>query len=250
MSKYGWIKDRPDIRDHLYRRPAALTAAPLPDSVDLRPQCPPVYDQGQLGSCTANAIAAAVQFDRMTQYFPGWLPSRLFIYYNERVLEGTVNSDSGAEIRDGIKSVAAQGVCPETEWPYDISQFAVRPPQSCYHDATKFKAFQYQSLAGSLADTQTCLATGFPFVFGFVVYESFESSAVAATGIVPMPVPGEQQVGGHAVLAVGYDNARQVFIVRNSWGAQWGDVGYFYLPYDYVLDGNLASDLWAIQVVH
>ncbi|HMF38306.1 MAG TPA: C1 family peptidase [Isosphaeraceae bacterium] len=249
MSKYGWIKDRPDFRDHLYRRPAGLLAAPLPESVDLRAQCPPVYDQGQLGSCTANAIAGAIEFDRLKQGLPDFTPSRLFIYYNERAMEGTADSDSGAEIRDGIKSIAAQGDCPEPEWPYDISQFAVQPPQSCYDDAVKYKAVTYQSLAGGLADTQACLASGYPFVFGFVVYASFEGPNVAQTGVVPMPGWWEQQVGGHAVMAVGYDNASQVFIVRNSWSAQWGDAGYFYLPYEYLLDGNLSSDFWTVQVV-
>ncbi len=248
-NRYGWIKDRPDFRDHLYRRPTGFLDAPLPQTVDLRPQCPPVYDQGQLGSCTANAIAAAVQFDRLKQGLVDFIPSRLFLYYNERAIEGTVDSDDGAEIRDGIKSVANQGDCPEPEWPYDISQFAVQPPQSCYDDAVKYKTVRYQSLAGSLADTQACLAGGYPFVFGFTVYESFEGPDVAQTGNVPMPGPGEQQVGGHAVLAVGYRDADQVFIVRNSWGRSWGDVGYCYMPYAYLLDGNLTSDFWQIQVV-
>jgi len=154
-NKYGWIKDRPDFRDHLYRRPSQLLAAPLPQTVDLRQQCPPVYDQGQLGSCTANAIAGALEFDRLKQGLTDFTPSRLFIYYNERAIEGTVDSDSGAQIRDGIKSVAAQGDCPESEWPYDISQFTVQPPQSCYDDALRYKALKYQSLAGNLPDTQS-----------------------------------------------------------------------------------------------
>jgi len=251
-NKYGWIKDRPDFRDHLYRRPSQLLAAPLPQTVDLRSQCPPVYDQGQLGSCTANAIAGAIEFDRLKQCLPDFTPSRLFIYYNERVMEGTVGSDSGAEIRDGIKSVNAQGVCPETEWPYNISQFATQPPPQCYADALGHTTVRYQSLAANLADTQSCLASGYPFVFGFNVYRGFESAETAQTGDVPMPELWEYAfppLGGHAVLAVGYDQNSQVFIVRNSWSPAWGAGGYFYLPYEYVLNGNLASDLWQIQVV-
>src|SRR5271157_81551 len=135
MSKYGWIKDRPDFRDHLYRRPAGLLAAPLPESVDLRAQCPPVYDQGQLGSCTANAIAGALEFDRIKEGLPDFTPSRLFIYYNERVMEGTVGTDSGAQIRDGIKSVGSVGAPPETDWPYNIAEFAVKPPPKAFTDA-------------------------------------------------------------------------------------------------------------------
>jgi C1A family cysteine protease len=221
----------------------------LPDDVDLRDQCPEVYDQGQLGSCTGNAIAAALEFDRMKQGLANFTPSRLFIYYNERVLEGTVDSDSGAQIRDGIKSVAQQGDCPETEWPYDISKFADAPPQSCYDDALQYKAVQYQSVDQNLADMQGCLASGYPFVFGFTAYESFESDAVAQTGNLPMPKSGEQIIGGHAVLAVGYDNQDRLFIVRNSWGEGWGDAGYFYMPSAYLLDDNLADDLWTIRLV-
>ena len=134
IQRYGWIPDLPDARDHLYAAPMAVVALPL--KADLRPNCPPVYDQGQLGSCTANAIGAAIQFDRMKQHLsPDFIPSRLFIYYNERVMEGTVSTDSGAMIRDGIKSVAKQGACPERDWPYDIAKFAMRPPQADYKEA-------------------------------------------------------------------------------------------------------------------
>jgi C1A family cysteine protease len=245
---YGWIPDLPDRRDHTYAVKAPI-AVNLPSSMDLRARCPAVYDQGQLGSCTGNAIAAAIEFERMNQDLPAFTPSRLFIYYNERVIEGSVASDSGAQIRDGIKSVAAQGDCPEPEWPYDPAQFAARPTQSCYDDAVKYKAVQYQSVAQDLDDMRGCLASGFPFVFGFTVYESFESAAVARTGVVPMPRRLERAVGGHAVLAAGYDDETQVFIVRNSWGAQWGDAGYFHMPYAYLLSANLADDLWTIRLV-
>lgn len=249
VQRYGWVPDLPDHRDHTYAV-AAHILAEIPDSIDLRPQCPrEVYDQGQLGSCTANAIAAAIEFDRMKQQLNVFTPSRLFIYYNERVMEGTVGSDSGAQIRDGIKSVAAQGDCPEPEWPYDISQFAVQPPQSCYDDAVKSKAVQYQSVTQNLADMQGCLASGYPFVFGFTVYPSFESADVAKTGNMPMPKSGEDPIGGHAVLAVGYNKEDRVFIVRNSWGEGWGDYGYFYMPYAYLLDDNLSDDLWTIRLV-
>jgi len=139
VKHYGWLPDLPDHRDHLYAAPIAVLQA-LPPHVDLRPQCPPIYDQGQLGSCTANGIAGAIHFDRMKQHLqPNFTPSRLFIYYNERVIEGTVNEDSGAMIRDGIKSVATQGDCPETEWPYDITKFTVKPPANCYTDAPKYR---------------------------------------------------------------------------------------------------------------
>ena len=246
---YGWVPDLPDHRDHLFAAaPAFLTA--LPKSVNLRSQCPPVYDQGQLGSCTANAIGAAVQFERMKQGLkPAFNPSRLFIYYNERVMEHTVSSDSGAQIRDGIKSVGQQGDCPETEWPYEINDFTVRPPKKCYTDALKYKTVSYQRVTQSLNQMKGCLVSGYPFVFGFTVYESFESQAVADSGIMPMPKPSERSIGGHAVMAVGYDDTKGRFIVRNSWGTGWGKGGYFEMPYAYISDSNLADDFWTIRLV-
>ncbi|MGO8919874.1 MAG: C1 family peptidase [Stellaceae bacterium] len=249
IQRYGWIPDLPDARDHLYAAPAPVMAA-LPPKADLRPQCPPVYDQGQLGSCTANAIGAAIQFDRLKQNLqPNFVPSRLFIYYNERVIEGTVSTDSGAQIRDGIKSVAQQGACPEPDWPYDISKFATQPPPADYTEALGDRAVSYSRLVQNQDLLKGCLASGYPFVFGFTVYESFESQAVAQSGVVPMPSPSEQVVGGHAVLAVGYDDGSQRFIVRNSWGTAWGMAGYFTMPYAYVTNSNLADDLWTIRLI-
>jgi C1A family cysteine protease len=247
--RYGWIRDLPDQRDQQFSMARFHGENPIPPSVDLRPGCPPVYDQGQLGSCTANAIAGALEFDGLRQKLPNVsTPSRLFIYWNERSIEGTTASDSGAQIRDGIKSVAQWGDCPETEWPYDVSQFAVQPPQPCYDDAAKHLAVVYQSVAQDLGDLKGCLAAGFPFVFGFTVYQSFESATVAQTGLVPMPGWFERPVGGHAVIAVGYDDSTQRFTLRNSWGPGWGDQGYFYFPYAYAT-GQLASDFWTIRTV-
>lgn len=249
IQKYGWIPDLPDHRDYLFAAAPEILAK-LPSSVDLTNQCPPVYDQSQLGSCTANAIAAAVEFDLMKQKAKNiFVPSRLFIYYNERVIEGTVASDSGAQIRDGIKSVGKQGDCPEKLWPYDIAKFAVKPPANCYSKAKKYKAINYQRLVQDLNQLKGCLYSGYPFVFGFTVYTSFESPQVTRTGHASMPAPGEKTIGGHAVMAVGYDDSSQWFVVRNSWGDGWGMKGYFTLPYAYLLDQNLSSDFWTIRVI-
>ncbi len=249
IKRYGWIPDLPDHRDHFYAAPPVFLSA-LPPKTDLRPECPPVYNQGQLGSCTANAIAAAIEFDQMKQNLPqSFLPSRLFIYYNERAIEGTVTQDSGAQIRDGIKSVVRQGDCPETEWPYVLSKFAVKPPAQCYLDAVQYRVLSYQRVVQNLNQMKGCLVSGYPFVFGFTVYESFESPLVAQTGIVPMPSPNEQVIGGHAVLAVGYDDSKQAFIVRNSWGTGWGLKGYFLMPYPYLTQSGLSSDYWTLRLV-
>jgi C1A family cysteine protease len=245
---YGWNPDLPDHRDHVFAAPRA-TVAKLPPKADLRKGCPAVYDQGQLGSCTANAIAAAIEFDLLKQKLADFMPSRLFIYYNERVIEHTVASEAGAQIRDGIKSVAKQGVCPETEWPYDIAKFAVKPPLPAYADAAKSKAVSYQAIARDLAQMKGCLADGYPFVLGFTVYTAFESPQVARTGTLNLPGAGESVLGGHAVLAVGYDDTAQRFIIRNSWGKKWGIKGHFTMPYAYLLTANLSSDFWTIRVV-
>jgi C1A family cysteine protease len=250
IQRYGWKPDLPDFRDHMYSAPQPALAA-LPPQVDLRPQCPPVYDQGQLGSCTGNAIAGAIHFDRKKQgSSPDFVPSRLFIYYNERVIEHTVSQDAGAMIRDGIKSISQVGVCPETpDWPYDITKFAQKPSAQALSDALHHKAVSYQRLVNTLTQMKGCLASGYPFVFGFSVYESFESQAVAQTGVVPMPQSNEQQIGGHAVLAVGYDDTQQRFTVRNSWGPNWGMAGYFTIPYAYLTDSNLADDFWTVRTI-
>jgi C1A family cysteine protease len=225
-------------------------ASALPPSVDLRPGCPAVYDQGQLGSCTANAIGAAVEFDQRKQKLAQpFTPSRLFIYYNERVLAGTVAFDSGAMLRDGIKTVAGQGTCPEPLWPYVETQFADRPTAPCYVTAKSHPAVSYSRLTQDLGQMKACLAAGYPFVFGFTVYESFESDAVAQSGVVQMPDSSESALGGHAVMAVGYDDASKRFLIRNSWGADWGMAGYFTMPYAYATGSNFADDFWTIRLV-
>jgi hypothetical protein len=175
IARSVWLPDLPDQRDHFYAAPVEL-AGVLPAKVNLRPQCPPVYDQGQLGSCTANAIAAAIKFDRLEQKLADFTPSRLFIYYNEHAIEHTIDSDSSAQIRNGIKSVGKQGDCPETERPYVIARFKTGPKPQGYANALKYRAIFYQRLTPILSQLKGYLASGYPFVFGFTVYESFESA--------------------------------------------------------------------------
>jgi C1A family cysteine protease len=217
--------------------------------MDLRSGCPPIYDQGQLGSCTANAIGGAFAFTQLREFKKDFMPSRLFIYYNERAVEHTVDTDSGAMIRDGIKTVAKLGVCPETSWPYDINRFRDKPTAQCYTQAAKNQVTIYRRVLQNLHQIQGALASSTPVVFGFSVYETFEGQDVARTGVVPMPSQGEKLLGGHAVLAVGYDDPSQRFIVRNSWGPNWGQQGYFTMPYAYVTNPHLAQDFWTIDAV-
>jgi C1A family cysteine protease len=252
---YGWRKDKLDKRDFKYRATRKVAAIGLPSKVDLRPGCPPVYDQGQISDCVGNGVAAGHQFEQIKQDMSSstgaidFIPSRLFIYYGARELEGTTDSDSGAEIRDGIKTAVKQGVCPETMWPHDPRMVTEKPTDGCYQNALTHQVLQYLSVDQTLDEMRSCLAEGYPIIMGFTVYESFENDEVARSGIVNMPEVGEEPVGGHAICAVGYDDTTRRFLVRNSWGSGWGQKGYFTIPYEYFLDLQLASDLWTIRFV-
>ncbi len=248
--RYGWRRDLPDHRDHYHNFTRDTEYRKENAVVDLREKCPPIYNQGNLGSCTANAISGTFQFDELRQGFDNvFQPSRLFIYYNERDMEGTVNIDAGAEIRDGIKSISKKGVCPESSWPYDIGKFTFKPSESCYSDAENHRAVKYKRVLQNEDQMKACLDNGLPFVFGFTVYESFESDDVTKTGIVPMPDPNEKAVGGHAVMCVGYKEKERQFIIRNSWGADWGMNGYCLFPFGYLLNSDLSGDFWTVQRV-
>jgi C1A family cysteine protease len=219
--------------------------------VDLRKGCPPVEDQGNLGSCTANAIASAYQFEHTKQKLGSFKPSRLFIYYNERVIENSVNDDAGAILRDGLKTIGGgsqgSGVCSEWRWPYRISRFTDKPSATCYRVALQNQALTYMSVLQTPAQLKGCLANGYTFVFGFTVYSSFMN--IGSNGLMQMPQPTDTVEGGHAVMCVGYDSIKKYYIIRNSWGKSWGDKGYFYMPETYMHDNDLCDDFWTIRVV-
>ena len=246
----GWKPDVPDHRDYPYAamRLGLERPAVLPPSKDLRPGCPPVYDQGHLNSCTANAIAAAFEFLEIKNGGAAFDPSRLFIYFNERKLGNDVNSDNGAYLRDGIKSIASTGVCREIDWPYNTQKFADQPPDSSFQSAQTYKALSYFRMNNANMDElKSCLAAGFPFVFGFAVYDSFYN-ADSNGGIVNMP--GDEVLkGGHAVLAVGYDDSTARFTIQNSWGPAVGDHGYYYMPYQYLTTTQLSDDFWTVRSI-
>lgn len=246
--RFGWKPDVPDIRDRYMLQPP-MTGR-LPTAIDLSGACPPVMHQGEIGSCTAHAIAAAHLYDQMRQgAVDPFLPSRLFVYYAERDMEGTTKEDCGAMIRTGFKVLVKLGAPREELWPYDQAKFAKRPPVRAYRNALSNQALVYARVPQTLRAIKTCLARTTPVVFGFAVYESFESDVVARSGDAPMPEPGESSLGGHAVLAVGYDDATERVLCMNSWGTDWGRAGFFTLPYAYVADRNLADDFWALSTV-
>ena len=214
----------------------------LPGIVDLRSLMPPIVDQEDLGSCTACALAALLGKAKSSKspY------SRLYIYYNQRIEENNIFIDSGATMLDSIKSIQNYGACPESIWPYEVSKFSEKPTSQCYIEGSENKALKVKNINENLNELKTALYKGYPIAFGIQVYQSFESHSVAITGHVRMPKYGEVCLGGHAVTMVGYDDTKQCFIVRNSWGTSWGDKGYFYLPYKYVLAPGLSSDYWII----
>lgn len=258
--KYNWLPDLPDQRDFLF---AAKVVAPrkLPASIDLRPKCSPVVNQGKIGSCTGNSLAGMLEYlqlqalndkiddkkqNRVLTPEQFEKISRLFIYYNERWIEGTTDHDGGAMLRDGIKALHQWGCCKETTWKYSAANVLKKPSAPAYKQALPHLISSYFRIE-SLQEMKTCLADGFPFVFGFSVYESFESPDVARSGIMPMPDSDERLLGGHAVMAAGYNDKAGGILVRNSWGTDWGQKGYFWMPYEYITHPRLAQDFWTIR---
>lgn len=245
IPKYHWKRDKLDTRDYKY----VPTLVKESNYVDLRPYCSKIEDQGNLGSCTGQAIAGAIELLNNRNKKPTDI-SRLFIYYFERVLLGTAHYDSGAYIRDGIKVTYKQGAPLERLWPYVVNKFRAKPTPIAQQDATKRKVTLYERVQ----DFDGCisaLSNGFPIVIGFDVYSSFESPIVYKTGMMPYPkTEKEILLGGHAVLLVGYDKLRQVFIARNSWGPYWGDKGYFYMPFRVIQNTSMSGDFWIIKTVN
>ena len=243
------LPDILDDRDHVFDY-TAEAPSPLPSSVDLRSLCPPVYNQTPLESCTAHAISTAIEFERRKQNLtPELSPSRLFIWYNERANENRVFVNQGCSLRDGIKSVVDLGVCPEELWPYDPAKYQIKPPDACYQAALQDKVIGYQSIPqdGKLDQFKGCLASGYPFLFGFAVYTA-AIGAAATTHMLELPAATDVLRGSHAVLAVGYSDEAQAFLIRNSWGNGWGDAGYFFMRYGYITDTNLSSAFWTIRL--
>jgi C1A family cysteine protease len=240
--KWGWKKDLPDPRDPKYRKPKGIV---IPDHVDLRAGCSPVEDQADLGSCTSQALVGLLEFLENKDGVEFVDFSRLMVYYLEREAEGTIDEDGGAMLRTGVKILHQFGTCHETTWPYDITKFKVRPSQQAYIEAEQHRITVYEKMY-SLEDILTCLASGFPVAFGFAVFECMKSEEMIRTGMLRMPEPDEQMLGGHAVYAVGYDLPKRLFIVRNSWGKEFGDEGCFYMPFGYFEEGY-CDDYWTIR---
>lgn len=247
--KSGWRPDKPDFRDRKYKTEAKEYQ--FPSIFSLRNDMPPIMDQGDLGSCTACCISTVLMFNRMkTKQTPYFRPSVLFIYYNERVVENEVNSDSGAEIRTGIKTVNKIGFCDEKYWKYDQKKWKTKPSDRAYKNASLYKTHSYFRLNNkNLTELKACLYSGYPFVFGYTCYDN-ETEADENGGYIPMPLTTSKTTDGHAMTCCGYDDERKLFIIHNSWGTETGDKGYYYFPYDYMLNTDLTDDLWTVRSIN
>ncbi len=260
MINYGLLRDLLDMRDYtpqskevenILGKQWLSFETTLPSQIDLRNWTSPVEDQKNLGSCTAQAVVGLVEFYERKYHNEFIDASRLFLYKVTRKLYN-FTGDSGAYIRGTMKALKIFGVPPERYWPYIIEKFDDEPDPFVYSLAKEYQAITYFRLDKSdvkrddlLFILKNVLFKEIPFVFGFSVYTSIHSKNVSKTGYIPFPRKGEKMEGGHAVMAIGYDDTRRVFIIKNSWSKEWGDNGYGYLPYDYILKG-LSADFWCL----
>jgi C1A family cysteine protease len=256
---HGWMPDEHDPNDHSYVPTPGILAA-LPPRTDLRNGFSAVYHQGHANSCTANAVAAVLNFLQKKEQVPEPIDvSRLFIYYNGRKLGGTESENSAAYLRNILKGINKFGVCRESDWPYpypypkiaeQIEAIITMPPPARCYDAAKLHRIEYQRMNRDLAHLKACLADGYPFVFGFKMTDAFETpdGPVKLWGHLPPPPPDEEPRGGHAVVAVGYDDMMQSFLIRNSWGADWGIGGHFTMPYEILMHPHRAHSFWTIRM--
>jgi len=238
--KFGWLPDLSDQRDKIYSAPRIDK---LPSSVSLLDFCAPVENQTTTSSCTAHGIVGNLEMLEKKNDTNFYDISRLFIYYNTRKIRGIEDTDGGAYIRDGIKSLVRYGYCSEKLWKYDEKKVNIKPDRKSYKEAKRHLIKEYSRIQ-SINDIITCIASGYPVIFGITLYESFQSNTVAKTGKVPIPKMSESVIGGHCMLIIGYDMETKIFTVRNSWSTKWGDNGNCYIPFKYM---EQASDCWTIR---
>jgi len=243
--RYGWRPSPSYCRSRLY------TASSLGGvfDYDMRPLMPPVYNQGDTGSCVWQSTSAAMEFLRRRDGLPDFIPSRLWGYYQTRVAEHCVASDSGCTVADAMVVANKMGVPPEDLWPFDPSKVLIAPPDDLLLAAQSDMALAYQVVANRITAILSCFKQGSPVIIGCTVFAGIQSEEAAKTGYIPMPKPDEAPDGGHAMLLVGYQSGPRRFIVRNSWSDAWGDKGYGYLDAEYVTNASLTDELWCISQI-
>ncbi len=239
---------RPETQNSQDKKYSARRDRQLPAKVDLRAYMTPVENQGNSNSCTANAMAGAYEYLANRMLGQSEDVSRLFIYYNAREFDGDPAQDEGTYLKSCIKVLRKYGACSENTWSFDLNQILAQPPKAAYQEAANFIVEEAARVEIDLHAMRECLSEGYPFAFGLQLFSSFQQAG--STGLVPMPDPdNEKHDGGHAMLCVGYSDADQVFIVRNSWGEDWGEAGYCYIPYDYMTKPDFNHDCWTIRQV-
>ena len=245
--KYGWIPSLPDHRDLTCDYDITENVS----IVDLRRKLGEVYDQGKLGSCVSNAVISAYDYDDINETGKvNTKLSRLFLYYNVRELNQCSDFDSGSSIKDNLRVFNHIGVCQEEKWPYNVYYSKFKPTNDCYNKTIGKSLIQYKKLKQDISQLKECLKSGHPFIFGFSIYESFETEDVVNTGIMRVPSDNEQVLGGHCALCVGYDDSNNHFIAMNSWGEHWGDKGFFYVPYLFMCNSDFVMEFWTISKIN
>lgn len=247
VRSFGWKKDLPDHRD--FKFSGKVSVDELPEVVDNRSLEPSIYDQGDLGSCTANATLSAFRQTRRQEKKHDFKASRLAHYYWTREIEETVNEDAGAEIRDAVKVLSQIGTVAESRWPYKIEKFTVAPTPAIKRDALKHTCLVYESVPLDVTSFRKAIYENGHVIIGIAVFQSFVSREVGKTGNVPVPGPNEVAIGGHAMLAVGYDMTNGTAIVKNSWGKDWGDAGNCHIPFSYLLNPEYSGDYWTLKSI-
>lgn len=244
----NWKKEPVDERDIVSKR-YTLAPVSLPEKYELPLQIP-VYDQEDIGSCVANSACACYRYEsaQILNSFE-FNPSRLFVYYNARSIQGWENEDSGSYIRDGFKALNKWGLASESVWPYITKDFAKKPTTEVYTDGLLNVTVKYATVEQSESIIKQTLLSGAAVSFGFNVYSSFFGYWESTTGVMPIPKSNENLEGGHAVTIIGWDNSKKAFLIQNSWGTSWGLNGKFWMPYSFLLNPNEADDFWCIEEI-
>jgi C1A family cysteine protease len=245
-STLNHMESLEDLRDYIFSKTVSISGNTI---VDLRDKFKPAYNQLSIGSCASNATCAVYEYITNTRLKKDYMPSRLGLYYDARVLAGWPDKDNGSYIRDNFKVAAKQGLYSEILWPYVVKNVFFKPSARCYKEANKHQAIVYEKVPQKLESICAALNADLPIVFGFKVYSNFMSIKTASSGILNMPGIKDIYKGRHAVVLVGYDLEKKIFIVRNSWGSNWGQKGYFTMPFDYVLSNSLSFDFWLMRKV-